>query len=60
MIHHQANIHIMEVPEREERKKIEKLIQRNSHWKLPKSGNEMDIQIQEAQKIPNKMNRDTL
>ena len=51
----QTNIHITEVPEEEE-KGEDNLFQKIIAEKFPDQGKEIDIQAQEAQRVPNKMN----
>ena len=49
------NIHIIEITE--ERKGDRKVIWRNDSWKLPYLGKKTDIQIQEGQRTPIKINK---
>ena len=53
-----SNIHIIGVPEEEEREKgAEKLFQKIIAEYFPNVGKETDIQIQEAQRTPIKINK---
>ena len=53
----QTNIHIIGVPEREEReKRAENLFEEIMAENFSNLGKETDIQVQEPQKVPNKVN----
>ena len=55
------NIHIIWVPESKEREKgIENVFEEIVAEKLPNVKKEMDIQVQEAQRVSNKMNSNRL
>ena len=54
-----TNIRIIGVPGEEEKKKgTEKIFEEIIVENFPNMGKETDIQVQEAQKVPNKMNTD--
>ena len=51
-----SNIHIIEVPEGEEKEQeIEKLFEKIMKEHFPNLVKEIDIQVQKAQRVPNKM-----
>ena len=52
----QNNIHIIGVPEEEKEKGPEKLFEKLMAENFPNLGQETDIQVQEAQRVPNKVN----
>ena len=51
-----TKVHITRVPEGEERKRAENLFEAITAKTFPNLGKETDIQIEEAHKVPNKMN----
>ena len=52
-----TNIHIMGVPKGEESKKLETYLKKVKTENFPNLGKEINIQVQEAQRVPNMMNR---
>ena len=52
----QTNIHITGVPEKERQRGVENLLEEIITENFPKLKREIDIEIQESQRVPNKMN----
>ena len=50
-----ANVKVIGVPEEEEEQEIENLFEKMMNENLPNLAKELDMQVQEAQRVPNKL-----